>query len=90
MSAEPGMNDLATRKRLLIQQGDIHRSLIALERLQIQERMYATREQFASQRWWLIGGLALAGTLFAKKLGGITRWIPVALSAMRIAQRFRR
>lgn len=90
MSSHSGMTDLAARKRLLVNQAAIHRSLIGLERLALQQRFHSTREHLLSQRWWLMGGAALVGLLFARKLGGIARWMPMALAAMRIAKTFRK
>lgn len=84
------MNDLAERKRLLVAQADLHRSLIALERLQWQQRIADTAGQLQGQRWWLIGGAAVAGWFVMKRLGGIVRWVPVVLTVAKIVQNFKK
>jgi hypothetical protein len=84
------MIPLAERKRLLVEQAQLHRSALVLEQQQWRERMAAATAQVQSQRWWLVGGLTLAGWFFARRFGGLTRWLPVALSVARFAQGLRR
>jgi hypothetical protein len=83
------MNDLAARKQLLLRQSQLYRELFALERQSFAESADNLREQFQAKRWWLIGGVAVVGWLFAKRLGGIARWLPTALAAAKFARRLR-
>lgn len=88
------MNDLASRKRLLIAQTELHRQLIALERLQLQARWVGTRERartaIADRRWWLVGGALVAGVLLTRaspRLRNLLGWGPTVLAALRGLQR---
>ena len=83
------MNHLAARKQLLVREAKLHREIIALERLNIGETVNRTRDNLQSNRWWLIGGFACAGWLLSGRLAGIAKWMPAAMTAARIAQRFR-
>lgn len=83
------MNDLAARKELLIRQSQLYREILALERQSFAESADNLREQLQAKRWWLIGGVACFGWLFANRLGGIARWLPTALAAAKFAQRLR-
>jgi hypothetical protein len=87
------MNELAARKKLLIRQSQLYREILALERQTFAESAddirENIREQFQTKRWWLIGGVACLGWLFAKRFGGVTRWLPTALAAAKFAQRLR-
>jgi FlaA1/EpsC-like NDP-sugar epimerase len=89
MPAAARLNRLAERKRLLVLQADLHRHLIASERLRWQERVDTAREQVQTGRWWLIVGAAVAGWLLVRRLGGVARWLPAALTAARLAQSLR-
>lgn len=90
MSAHPGVTSLAERKRLLVEQAELHRTALAFEQQQWRARIAAASAQVQSQRWWLIGGATLAGWLLARRFGGVTRWLPLALSVARIAQGLRK
>lgn len=83
------MNHLAARKQLLVREAKLHREILALERLNIRETIDRTRENLQSNRWWLIGGFACVGWLLSGRLAGIAKWMPAAMTAARIAQRFR-
>jgi hypothetical protein len=74
--------NLATRKRLLITQADLHRQLIRLEGSQIRGRWDAWRESGGRNRWWL-AGTAMAGGFLTRRLGGVVRWLPTLLSMWR-------
>jgi FlaA1/EpsC-like NDP-sugar epimerase len=86
MPAAARLNRLAERKRLLVLEADLHRHLLAIERMHWQERVDTAREQVQAGRWWLIVGAAIAGWLLARRLGGVARWLPAARTAARIAQ----
>jgi hypothetical protein len=83
------MNDFTARKQLLIRQSQLYREMLALERLSITESVENVRGQLDSKRWWLIGGVAVMGWLFAKRVGGVARWLPAVLAAAKFAQRLR-
>jgi len=84
------VNDLAARKLLLVREAQIHREIIAVERMSIKESVDHARLQVSTHRWLLIGGLACAGWLLSSKLSGIARWVPIALKAAQFAKRLRR
>ncbi|MBI4623760.1 MAG: hypothetical protein HY736_11165 [Verrucomicrobia bacterium] len=86
MSSTARLNDLAERKRLLVRQSDLHRQVIANERLRLLERFATAREQVQAHRWWLIGGAACVGLLLARRLGGVAGWLSAALTAARLMQ----
>ncbi len=77
------MNDLATRKRLLVAQADLHRQLLALERTQLGAR-WETASSFMDQnRWWLIGGAAIVGGLSVRHWRGLAQWVPTLAATWR-------
>ena len=90
MSSSARVNRLAERKQLLMLQADLHRQLIGMERIRWHTRFDSAHEQFHSQRWWVIGAVAGAGLLLARHLGGLTRWLPMAYTAARVAKSWRR
>jgi hypothetical protein len=79
VSENPGLNQLAERKRLLVEQAQLHRSALLFEQLQWRDRIAAANAQVQSPRW-----------LLTRRLGGFTRWLPMALSVARIAQGLRK
>ena len=83
------MNQLAARKQLLVREAKLHREILALEGLNIRETVDRTRANLQANRWWLIGGFACVGWLLSGRLAGISRWMPAAMTAARIAQRLR-
>ena len=80
------MNELAERRRLLVMEADLHRSLIGLEREGLRERLaglQAAREKVASNSPWLIAGGTVAGLLAMRHWRTLARWIPTTLTALR-------
>ena len=83
------MNDLAERRRLLVMEADLHRSLISLERESLRARiadLHAARERASSNSPWLIAGGAVAGLLAMRHWRKLAGWIPAALTALRWVQ----
>ena len=89
MFAQQQLNELAERRRLLVMEADLHRSLIGLERASLRERLaslQAAREKVATNRPLLIAGGAVAGLLAMRHWRKLARWVPAALSALRWVQ----
>lgn len=80
------MNELAERRRLLVMEADLHRSLIGLERERLRERLASLRavqEKVSSHSPWLVAGSAVAGVIAMRHWRKLARWLPAALTAMR-------
>ena len=56
MPATARLNDLATRKRLLVAQADLHRAGVGVARTRLSGSCPAARGFASQHRWWLIGG----------------------------------
>jgi len=77
------MNELATRKQLLIAQADLHRQLLALELTQLNARREAAASFVDQNRWWVIGGAALVGVLGVRHWRGLAQWVPTLVTTWR-------
>lgn len=77
------MNDLATRKRLLVLQADLHRQLAALECSRLRGRWDGAASFVEQNRWWLIGGAAVVGVLGVRNWRGLAQWVPTLVTAWR-------
>lgn len=89
MFAKQRLNELAERRRLLVMEADLHRSLIGLERERFRERLAglrAAREKVASNSPWLVAVSTVAGLLALRHRSKLVRWITAALTAFRWAQ----
>jgi hypothetical protein len=83
------LNDLAERRRLLVMEADLHRSLLDLERQNLRARLAGlrdARERVAAGSPLLIAGGAVAGLLAVRHWRKVARWIPAALTALRWVQ----
>jgi hypothetical protein len=83
---ERQMTELAERRRLLVMEADLHRSLIGLERENLRSRLadlQAAQERVASSRPLLFAGGAVAGLLAMRHWRKLARWIPAALTVLR-------
>jgi len=78
------MNDLTTRKRLIIAQADLHRQFIELECQRVLQRMGRTQDLVSQKPWWLLGGAAVVGFLLAPKGLGLPGWLPLVSKLLRI------
>ena len=86
MFAKQRLNELAGRRRLLVIEADLHRSLIGLERESLRERLAglrAARGKAAANRPLLIAGGAVAGLLAMRHWRKLARWIPPVFAALR-------
>jgi hypothetical protein len=89
MFAQRQMNELAERRRLLVMEADLHRNLISLERESLHARIAAlreARERVTSSKPLLLAGSAVAGLVAMRHWRKLARWIPAALTALRVAQ----
>lgn len=89
MPAHPRITALANRKRALLVEAELHRGVIAAERLHLAGRITSVRNQVAGHRWWWIGGAVLAGWIVSRRMGGLTRWLPAATTVLRLVRGFR-
>ena len=87
MSPATTVNELAERKRLLVLQAELHRQIIEIERFRLQQRFDFARDRFQSNRWWMLGGLAVAGWLTTRRFGSLLKLLPVAMTAWRMVQK---
>jgi hypothetical protein len=78
------MNDLITRKRLIIAQADQHRQVIELERQRLRQRVDHARDFVRQNRWWLVGGAIASSILLAPKKRGWLGWLPLVSKLLRI------
>lgn len=79
MFAQRQLTELAERRRLLVLEADLHRSLIRLERL---ASLQAARTMVATNRPLLIAGGAVTGLLAMRHWRKLARWIPTALTVL--------
>ncbi len=85
------MNELAERRRLLVLEADLHRSLLDLECENLRARLAglrAARERVAAGSPVLIAGGTVAGLLAVRHWRKLARWIPAALTALRWVRRW--
>jgi len=88
MSAPAPVNDLADRKRLLIAQAELHRQIILIERFRVQQRLDLARDRLQANRWWLMGGVALAGWLTTRRFGSLLKLVPAGMGVWRLLQKY--
>lgn len=77
------MNDLATRKRLLVAQANLHRELLSLERARLGTRLETAGSFLDQNRWWLIGGAVVVGVLSVRHWRGLAQWLPTLVTTWR-------
>lgn len=86
MFAQKQLNDLAERRRMLVLEADLHRSLLVLERENLRAKIawiQQAQERVAAGGPWLAVGGAVAGLFAARRWRKLASWIPVGLTAMR-------
>jgi hypothetical protein len=86
MFAQERLKELAERRRLLVLEADLHRSLINLERETLRARLTgleAARERVSAGGPWLVAGSAVAGLFAVRHWRTVVRWLPTAWSAWR-------
>lgn len=80
------MNELAERRRLLVMEADLHRSLIRWEFAGFADRfvhLQTARARLSANSPLLIAGGAVAGLLTVRHWRTMKRWMSVALVALR-------
>lgn len=86
MPAQERLNDLAERRRLLVLESDLHRSVVQLELESLRGRVAGLRElreRLSAGSPWLVGGSALAGLVAVRHWRKLAHWIPAAFAALR-------
>lgn len=89
MSAPQGLNDLSARKRLLLAQAELHRTILLGEVTRCQLRLDAARQGMRTSGPWLAAGSAIAGVLLARKWRSLAGVIPGAVAAWRWYRKFK-
>lgn len=85
MSTPKRINELASRKALIVAHADLHRQLIAFERLKLQERHDAAQTFVKQNRRWLLGGAIVGGLLLARHRRGLVDWHKAILDLLAVA-----
>ena len=92
MLAQKELNQLAERKRLLLLEAEVHRSIIQLEcesiRAKLQDLRDA-REQIGPAGPWLMAGSAFAGVLALRHWRRVSKWVPTIFAAVRWFKKLR-
>lgn len=81
---------LAERKRLLLAQAVVHRSVIDLECATLRARVHATQQSIRSGGPWILAGSALAGLLVSGRRRGFRGLIKTAMTAWWWIRRFKK
>jgi hypothetical protein len=89
MNAAQRADELAVRKRLLLLEADIRRQELGLLWMGIQSRVAGARGALHSAPWWAWGGGLAAAFFVARRTAGLARWIPIALTLLRLFKRQR-
>lgn len=92
MFGKEELKELAERKRLLLLEADLHRSLIRLECEYLRKQLAPlseARDRIAAGGPWLVAGSAVAGVLAIRNWRRIIQWAPLAMSAVRWLKKFR-
>ncbi len=80
------LNELTERKRLIVLEADLHRSLVELECASVRARLDSARAGIRLGGPWLLAGGAVAGLVAARHWRGLACWAPTALAAWRWVQ----
>jgi hypothetical protein len=87
------MNELAERRRLLVMEAELHRSLIGMECESLRERLaglQAARKKVAASHPLMIAGGAVAGLLALRHWRKLASWGPTVFAGLRWMKAFRR
>jgi len=93
MPAPETLTPLEERKRLIMLQSDLHRSLLQAELVGLQTqlgRLGEAREKVRAAGPWLGVAAAVAGVFAARNWRSLAGWAPTAIAAWRWIQEFRR
>ncbi|MBK8478828.1 MAG: hypothetical protein IPL39_21850 [Opitutaceae bacterium] len=77
------LSALATRKRLLVAQADLHRAGVGGARAGLSSGCTAARGFVSQHRWWLLGGAVVAGVVLARRWRSIAAALPTVVSVWR-------
>ena len=84
MPETSGVSAVEERKRALIARSDLHREIIAYESAQIGAQAQAASAVIARNRWWLLGGAAVAaGVVAVRRPKALLQALPTVLAAWR-------
>jgi hypothetical protein len=90
MSARKRLTGLAEAKRLLVLQGDLHRTLLRIEGYALRERLAdlaMVSEKSRRGRPLVLAGSVLAGILAVRRWRALLRWAPAAVAGYRCLNR---
>ncbi|HZI31835.1 MAG TPA: hypothetical protein VFF11_05810 [Candidatus Binatia bacterium] len=93
MLAKQQLNDLAERRRLLLLESDLHRSVIRLECENMRKRLAglnAARERMKAGGPWMVAGGAVASVFALRHWRKLLQWAPTALTALRWVKSLKR
>lgn len=83
MPAATRLSDLATRKRLLVAQADLHRVGVGVARTSLSGSCSAAQGFVGRHRWWLLGGAVVAGVVLARRWRSLAAALPTVVSVWR-------
>ena len=93
MLAKQQLKDLAERRRLLLLEADLHRSVIGLECENIRKRLAGlnvARERMKAGGPWMVAGGAVASVFALRHWRRLLQWAPAALTALRWVKSLKR
>ena len=88
MFAPKGLNELLSRKRLLVAEADRQRQAIVQERQRVRESIDEMRNFAERNRWWLMAAIA-GSLLLPRRQRGLLHWLAPAVEAWRALRRQR-
>lgn len=87
------MNELAERRRLLLLEAELHRSIINLQCESLRKRLAgltAAGERVKAGGPWLVAGGTVASVFALRHWRKVLRWAPMALTAARWVKSLKR
>jgi hypothetical protein len=92
MFAQKEIDQLGERKRLLLLEAEVHRSIINLECESIRAKLKdlrEAREQIGPAGPWLMAGSAFAGVLALRHWRRVAKWVPTIFATVRWIKKLR-
>ncbi len=92
MLAQRKLTKLQESKRALLVRSDMHRAVIRSEYEDTRARlawMHEAKSKLHSASPWIAAGAGVVGLLAARRVGGLSRWIPIGLGAWRFVKKLR-
>lgn len=93
MPSPQDLTPLEERKRMIVLQADLHRSLLQAELVGLRsqfDRLGEARDKVRAAGPWLGVVAAVAGVFAARNWRSLAGWAPTAIAAWRWIQEFRR